>query len=112
MKISCHCANISIDAETPENVTDCNCSICSRYHALWGYYPPDIPQISTGSHGTECYTWGDAELEFVRCTKCGCVTHYRTAVGQPDPLIAVNFGMARELVADIPVIYYNGAELL
>lgn len=112
MEISCHCNNVKIEVAKPASVTQCNCSICSRYMSLWGYYPPAEPTIEIGAQGTDAYSWGDHELEFIRCAKCGCVTHYQTASGQPDAKIAINFGLARDQVSDVPVRYFNGAEQL
>lgn len=109
MKLSCHCKNVLIEVVKPNSVTQCNCSICSRYMSLWGYYQPSDPRISVGTDGTDSYSWGDNELDFIRCSKCGCVTHYETKPGQPDPKIAINFGLARDQVDEVPVRYFNGA---
>ena len=109
MELSCHCKNVTIEVEVPDRVTQCNCSICSRYMSLWGYYEPDEPKINIGNDGINSYSWGDDELDFIRCANCGCITHYETKAGQSDPRIAINFGLARDLIADIPIRYFNGA---
>lgn len=112
MELSCHCGNVKIKVKAPATVTQCNCSICSRYMSLWGYYKPDEPKIEVGEKGTNSYSWGDQELDFIRCAFCGCVTHYVTKPGQPNPKIAINFGLARDQVREIPIRYFNGAEEL
>lgn len=112
MQLSCHCKNVIIEAEKPNRVTECNCSVCSRYGALWGYYAPDDVRIQIGPLASQSYCWGDCEIDFVRCANCGCITHYQTKPGQHQPRIAVNFGLARAAVADVPVRYFNGAEEL
>lgn len=113
MKLSCHCGNISIEAPLPERLTTCNCSICSRYQALWGYYSPEQVRVVTGIRGESAYCWGDRELEFVRCGDCGCVTHYRTVPGQPDPRIAVNFRLVQDAALEgIPLRHFDGRNLL
>lgn len=62
-----------------------------------------------GDAGENVYLWGDKELEFVRCSNCGCVTHYRTIPSKPDPRVAVNFRLAaEESIADVPVRYFDG----
>jgi hypothetical protein len=112
MKTSCHCGNISIEVEAPTQVTVCNCSLCCRYQALWGYYAPQEVKIDSRPGCENAYIWGDKELEFIRCSHCGCVTHYRTLPDQPDPRIAVNFRMALDnTVADIPVRYFDGKSM-
>lgn len=112
MQLSCHCGNVKVEVEMPERVTHCNCSICSRYMSLWGYYDPEQPKIGVGSGGTDSYSWGDKQLDFIRCSNCGCVTHYRTKAGEVDPKVAVNFGMDRETVRDVPVRHFDGAKEL
>ena len=113
MKLSCHCGNIAIEVEPPLQVTSCNCSVCGRYQSLWGYYSPDKVTVSIGAGKSSPYIWRDKEIAFIHCPVCGCVTHYETLAGQPDPKIAVNFRMAGESeVANIPVRHFDGAKLL
>lgn len=95
----------------PKQVTQCNCSICSRYMSLWGYYQPNEVKIEIGSYGASSYSWGDEELDFIHCSNCGCVTHYKTKPNQPDPRVAVNFNMDKQQVTNVPIRYFNGAEM-
>jgi len=113
LKLTCHCKNIEIHVQPPEQVTSCNCSICSRYQTLWGYYKPDEVKIDVGAFGVGTYIWGDKELEFVHCKNCGCVTHYQTITGSENPTVAINFRMApEESISGISVRKFNGKELL
>ncbi|TVZ37423.1 hypothetical protein P886_1764 [Alteromonadaceae bacterium 2753L.S.0a.02] len=113
MEVKCHCGNIAISVDLPKQVTSCNCSICSRYQTLWAYYAPGDVEISVAENGEQNYCWGDRELEFVRCAHCGCITHYRTVAGEGEAKVAVNFRMVdAELIANIPIRYFNGKELL
>jgi hypothetical protein len=90
----CHCGQIEIIVrELPEYLGHCNCSICRRYEALWGYYPPDAVSINLNGSRTSSYIWGDREVEFHRCENCGCITHYSTTELCPEPIVAVNFRM-------------------
>lgn len=112
MKLSCDCKNIEINVTPPTQVTICNCSICSRYQSLWGYYSPAEVKITIGMRGKNVYLRGDREIEFVRCANCGCITHYQTLPEDNDPLVAVNFRMTtQDLMKDIPVRYHNGKEV-
>ena len=112
MKTSCHCGNIQIEVEPPAQVTCCNCSVCFRYQALWGYYQPHEMRLEVQPDHESAYACGDKQLEFVRCSNCGCVTHYRTLPGQPDPRIAVNFRMLVEGTVDgIPVRHFDGENI-
>ena len=109
MKVACHCNNVMIEVDKPGQVTQCNCSICSSYMSLWGYFQIGEPKIDIGDYGTDSYSWGDNELDFIRCANCGCTTHYQTKEGQTDPRVAINFGLSRSLVADVKVRYFDGA---
>src|SRR5687768_7307944 len=41
IEASCHCGTIRLAIDgAPEEVTECNCSICRRYGVLWAYYSP------------------------------------------------------------------------
>src|SRR5450759_179867 len=51
---SCHCGavHLAIDAP-PETLTECNCSICRRYGALWAYYSPKQVRILPAKSSTD-----------------------------------------------------------
>jgi hypothetical protein len=66
---------LEIDAELDE-VTDCNCSICRRYGALWAYFSPKHVRVNPPDGATDVYVWGERMIEFHRCKLCGCVTHW------------------------------------
>jgi hypothetical protein len=110
LKLNCDCKNIEITVATPNEVTICNCSICSRYHALWSYYSPEEVRVELGEIGINVYLRGDREIEFVRCANCGCVTHYQSLPNDNDPVVAVNFRMFQGDLKDIPVKYFNGKD--
>jgi hypothetical protein len=67
----CHCGDARVSvSHSPERVLECHCSICGRYAALWSYYP--VGEISlTGA--TDTYAWGPENIDFHRCSRCGCV---------------------------------------
>lgn len=113
MKTQCHCGNIQIEVDRPEKLTSCNCSICTRYQGLWGYYAPESPIIEVGEEGGSSYSWGDKGIAFIHCKNCGCVTHYLTVDESLSPRTAVNFCMAvPSEIEGIPVRFFNGAELI
>jgi len=109
--LKCHCGNIEFTVkQLPEYLGDCNCSICRRYNALWGYYPPELVSISIQGEGSDSYLWGDKEVDFQRCKNCGCITHYTTTELCPEIICAINFRMAApELYKEVPVKKIDGA---
>jgi len=74
---SCHCGAVHLAIDTPpQTLTECNCSICRRYGALWAYYSPKQVRILMSEPATDIYMWDDRSIEFHRCKFCGCVTHW------------------------------------
>ena len=110
IQASCHCDAIRFSVETaPEEVNDCNCSICRRYGTLWAYYDPRQVRFETRNGPTDVYMWRHRLLEFHRCRACGCVTHWAPV----DPAyrrMGVNARlMAPEVVATCRVFHGDNA---
>ena len=101
MKLSCHCGAVRIEtAERPDHVNACNCSLCAKSGAWWGYF--HLAQV-TISGETSGYRRGDkdepaAELRF--CPRCGSTTHFRlteaAAAKHGDTMMGVNMRLADE----------------
>ena len=108
--LTCHCKNISITVKkSPETVTQCNCSICSRYDALWGYYPPNQVAVVFDKQQSTTYRWGDGCIDFHHCPSCGCITHYTTTEKVEHKKTAVNFRLMNESERQfIPVRKFDG----
>jgi hypothetical protein len=66
----------------PESATACNCSICRRYGALWGYGFFDEQVTVSGE--TRTYLWDRKSIEFHFCGQCGCVVCWRAAMPGAD----------------------------
>lgn len=98
---TCHCGAVRIAVEAlPAEFNACQCSICRRYGTLWAYY--ERRAVSIGGE-TDFYCWGDRELEFHRCRRCGCITHYEP-VDKTEQRMAVNGRMFEPAkVAGVPV---------
>jgi len=90
VEASCHCGTVRLElAAAPQEVNECNCSICRRYGVLWAYYQPSQVRINAPEGGTDFYLWGDRSIRFHRCKDCGCVTHW-APVGPPFDRMGVN----------------------
>lgn len=75
IRSSCHCGAITVLVRRlPEYLNFCQCTICRRYGAGWGYYHPDEVEIKTKpGAATKQYIWGDRENAFHFCDHCGCM---------------------------------------
>lgn len=85
---------MQISAEIPETLTACNCSLCSCYAGLLAYFPSrDIK-----------------ELAFVRCSKCGCFSHWENLKPEHVNRIGVNARLFRNIdITNIRVRHFDGA---
>lgn len=100
----CHCGRVSLELPTPpDKINECQCSVCYRYGALWGYYPRDkvnifvnilppppsqgpttnvsphdVDDSAKDSPGLLSYVRndGDGDIAFFFCGHCGCLTHW------------------------------------
>jgi hypothetical protein len=74
---TCHCGAVRVEIpRRPRSLTNCNCSICRRYGTLWAYYKRSEVSVTGAPGATSEYSWGNKRLKFVRCSTCGCITHW------------------------------------
>ncbi|KAJ5198296.1 uncharacterized protein N7498_007413 [Penicillium cinerascens] len=78
IRSSCHCGAITVTVpRLPKFINVCQCTICRRYGAAWGYYPQNEVKIETKPNAvTKQYIWGDRDLSFNFCDNCGCVCYW------------------------------------
>src|SRR6185437_11553852 len=88
---TCHCGSVRVEVpRRPRVLTDCNCSICRRYGTLWAYYAVDAVRVAVLSGRTAGYTWRNEHIRFVRCGRCGCVTHWEPTAKSKRRKMGVN----------------------
>ena len=93
---SCHCGAVQVSVpRLPATVTECHCSICRRYGALWAYYRTDEVSFSGP---TQVYVWGRKYVAFHRCGNCGCVVGWQPRGDYPE--CSVNARMLDEFNLD------------
>jgi hypothetical protein len=109
----CHCGNISLIAdETPDTMTECNCSICSRFGARWTYFKTNQITIKVNSGHTQTYRWGDEDIDFHFCPNCFSLTHY-SGTGKPNERdrVAINTRMSpKSETESIRIRHFDGAD--
>lgn len=112
IKGSCHCGNVQLSIpELTETATSCNCSICSRYGAIWGYFTLANVDITIGINGINSYCHGDKQIIFHSCNLCGCTTHYSSTSPSPDSRLAVNYRMFKAFFSSSTRIrLFDGAD--
>ena len=74
---TCPCGAVSVTLPTPpEFIHDCNCSLCKRSGAAWGYFPSIAPTVDGD---TLSYQRADREtpvVEMHACPVCSTTTHF------------------------------------
>jgi hypothetical protein len=108
---SCHCGAVRFElAEHRDFLTDCNCSICRRYAALWLHCQKPEVKFECAPDATLAYEWGDHLLAFHSCRTCGCTTHWSSTQDADPDTMAVNCRLAEpEDIADMRVRRFDGA---
>jgi hypothetical protein len=112
LSASCHCDAVRLEIDhKPQELTECNCSICRRYGARWAYYHRRSVRVLCAPGALSIYSWGPKVLEFNHCKACGCVLfHEATEKAGDETPIAVNAPMLPlEDVASIRVRLLDGA---
>lgn len=72
----CHCGAVTIGlAAYPDEITECNCSLCRSYGIRWAYFNAGEVAIPADAC-TDTYAWNGKNVDFHRCANCGCMTHW------------------------------------
>ncbi len=108
---SCHCGAVRVEIpRRPRQLTSCNCSICRRYGTLWAYFKARDVAVRAKVGALDRYSWGDKSLWFVRCARCGCITHWIPVRPTAKSRIGVNArNLDREIFESIRVRHLDGA---
>jgi len=97
-------------ARRPTRLTQCTCSICRRYGALWAYCTRATATVLTDASKEAFYCWNDKVIEFYHCRTCGCVTRYESVEKSRDSRIAVNARMLdSQEIQNVRVRTFDGA---
>ena len=99
--LSCLCGQVRIKLEKrPDFIHECNCSMCSKTGARWGYFQPSDVSVERAANGyrREDKDSPNAQVQF--CPTCGSTTHFvltSDAVSKfGNSLMGVNMWLANE----------------
>lgn len=114
MTFSCFCGAVSVTTpKRPDFVHACNCDLCRKTGARWGYFAPAEVMV----HGaTATFRRGDKSepgVDVHFCPACGSTTHFRLTEAaverHGDVMMGVNAGLAEEAeLAGIELRYPDG----
>src|SRR5918992_2974857 len=90
-KGSCHCGKVVFEVEgKPEQVMECNCSICSRKGSLLWFVPRDQFRLLTSRNELSTYTFNKHKIEHRFCPTCGIHPFAEAIDPKGNPMAAIN----------------------
>jgi hypothetical protein len=101
LKLSCLCGRIRVETvKRPDYIHECNCTLCSKSGARWGYFHPSEVKVEGEAEGycRDDKAEPNALLRF--CAKCGVTTHFvltaQAVAKHGDVVMGVNMRLADE----------------
>ena len=114
MQLSCACGQVRVTVEArPEFLHECNCSLCRKSGARWGYFHPSQVTVAGETRGYARQDKEDAAVEVRFCPTCGATTHFvltQSGVARfGNVQLGVNMGLAEEReLAGVELRYPDG----
>ena len=101
LDLSCLCGRVRIAlASRPDYVNACNCTLCAKTGARWGYFNPGDVIVSGTTQAYRREDKADPTVEIGFCGRCGATTHFRltqsAAARFGDTMMGVNMALADE----------------
>lgn len=112
-KGSCHCGQVAYEVEGElDQVTDCNCSICSRMGSLLWFVPRERLQLLTPESALTPYTFGPRTIKHYFCPTCGIHPFGEGADQQGNKMAAINVRCLEAVdCTALPVNHFDGRAL-
>ena len=114
MTFSCLCGHVSLTIEQrPDFINECNCALCGKSGARWGYFHPTQVTVAGSTSGFSRGDKPDPSAEIHFCPTCGSTTHFtltESAVAKfGNGMMGVNMWLADEAdLAGIELRYPDG----
>ncbi|WP_419815545.1 GFA family protein [Glacieibacterium sp.] len=101
INLSCLCGQIRVElTKRPDFIHACNCTLCSKTGAHWGYFAPSEVAVEGVARGYVRDDKDDPAAEIRFCETCGSTTHFNltaSAVAKfGDTMMGVNMLLADE----------------
>ncbi|MDV3257414.1 MAG: aldehyde-activating protein [Sphingomonas sp.] len=99
INLSCLCGQTRLRLDKrPDYIHECNCILCSKTGARWGYFHPSEVTVSGPGRGYRRDDKDDPNAEIRFCPNCGATTHFvltEKAVSKfGNSLLGVNMWLA------------------
>lgn len=99
LHLSCLCGQTRIELQKrPDFIHECNCTLCSKTGARWGYFHPSDVLVHGTTNGFRRTDKDEPNAEVRFCSACGSTTHFvltQSAVAKfGNSLVGVNMWLA------------------
>jgi hypothetical protein len=99
LNLSCLCGQTRVKIERrPEFINACNCTLCSKSGARWGYFDPSEVSVHGPTTGFRRADKDEPNAEVHFCPTCGSTTHFVLTEGAVakfgNSLVGVNMWLA------------------
>lgn len=114
LKLTCLCGESRVELrKRPDYIHECNCTLCSKTGARWGYFHPSEVEIEGTTKGYSRDDKADPGAQIRFCVQCGATTHFvltESAIAKfGNGLVGVNMRLADERdLAGIELRYPDG----
>lgn len=77
LQLSCLCGQIHVElGKRPDFIHECNCTLCSKSGARWGYFHPSEVRVDGGTKAYSRQDKDDPAAAVHSCENCGSTTHF------------------------------------
>ena len=77
MRLSCHCGHVVLQTEKrPDFIHECNCTLCQKTGAIWGYFQPREVAVVGTTIGYSRADKSEPGVSIRFCPQCGSTTHF------------------------------------
>ena len=101
LNMSCHCGHVVIRTEKrPDFIHECNCTLCQKSGAIWGYFQPSEVAVDGTTTGYDRSDKPEPAVSIRFCPICGSTTHFEladtTIAKFGNTMLGVNMRLADE----------------
>jgi hypothetical protein len=115
LTLSCLCGQVHVTVDRrPDHINECNCTLCRKSGARWGYFDPAEVDVAGATQGYRRDDKADPNAEIHFCRNCGATTHFvltESAIARfgRNSVMGVNMWLAEErALAGIELRYPDG----
>lgn len=110
---SCHCGAVAFEVEGDiTQLTECNCSICSKKGGLMWFAPRGQLRLLTPEANLATYTFGKHRIQHRFCPKCGMHPFGEGSDAAGNKMAAINVRCLDDFdFSALPVKHFDGRTL-